>query len=135
METQEGNNTDIQLVAVGPDLKPTISSLTSPVTAGNTTIVSESVLNRGGNDAPPSLVKYYLSTNNASLDAADIALAETRSVGVLIPGASSAGQTPVTIPLGTAPGLYYLIVQADAAGTMAESSETNNTHVRQIRVN
>ena len=135
METQEGNNTDILLVAVGPDLKPTISSLTSPVTAGHTTVVSESVLNRGGNDAPPSLVKYYLSTNNASLDAADIALAETRSVGVLIPGASSAGQTPVTIPLGTAPGLYYLIVQADAAGTMAESSETNNTHVRQIRVN
>ncbi len=61
METQEGNNSDILLVAVGPDLKPMISSLTSPVTAGNTTVVSESVLNRGGNDAPPSLVKYLPS--------------------------------------------------------------------------
>ena len=135
VETQEGNNTDLQLVAVGPDLKPTISSATSPVTAGNTTVVAESVTNRGGNDAPPSMVRYYLSQNNASLDAADISLAETRSVGVLIPNASSAGQTPVTIPAGTPPGLYYLIVQADGGGTISESSETNNTHQRQIRVN
>jgi subtilisin family serine protease len=134
-ETQEGNNTDWELVSVGADLKPTISTLTSPVTAGNTTLVSESVTNRGGNDAAPSIVKYYLSLNNASLDAADIALTETRSVGLLIPGATSSAQTPVRIPAGTAPGLYYLIVQADGGGTIAESSETNNTHARSIRVN
>jgi subtilisin family serine protease len=132
-ETQESNNSDAQLVSVGPDLKPTISTLTTPVTAGNTTLVSESVTNQGGNDAPPSLVKYYLSTN-ATLDAADIPLPETRSIGTLIPNATSSAQTPVTIPAGTAPGLYYLIVQADAAGTIAEGKETNNTHARSIRV-
>ena len=134
-ETQESNNSDLQLVSVGPDLKPTISTLTTPVVAGNTTLVSESVTNRGGNDAPPSVVKYYLSLNNATFDAADIALPETRSIGTLIPGATSSVQIPVTIPAGTAPGLYYLIVVADAAGSIAESSETNNTHARSIRVN
>ena len=134
-ETRESNNTDLQLVSVGPDLKPTISTITSPVTTGNTTMVSESVTNRGGNDAPPSVIKYYLSLNNASLDAADIALPETRSVGLLLPGATSSAQTPVTIPAGTTPGLYYLIVQADSSGTIAESSETNNTYPRSIRVN
>jgi subtilase family serine protease len=120
-------------VGVGPDLKPAISTLTTPVIAGSTTLVSESVTNHGGNDAPPSLVKYYLSTN-ATLDAADIPLPETRSIGTLIPNATSSAQTPVTIPAGTAPGLYYLIVQADAAGTIAEGKETNNTHARSIRV-
>jgi subtilisin family serine protease len=134
-ETNESNNLDLQLVNVGPDLNPRITAITSAVTAGNTTLVTETITNLGGNDAAPSVVRYYLSANNVTLDATDVVLAETRAIGVLAPGATSTAQTPVTIPLGTTPGTYYLIVKADANGSVAESSETNNTHVRQVSVN
>jgi subtilisin family serine protease/subtilase family serine protease len=132
-ETQEGNNTDIRSVKVGPDLVATISSATSPIPAGSTTVVTNTITNRGGSDAAPSVVRYYLSLNTL-LDAADVMLAETRSVEVLIPDASSTGQTAVTIPAGTAPGFYYVVVQADGGGTVAESSESNNTFARKIKV-
>jgi subtilisin family serine protease len=132
-EIQEGNNTQIRSARVGPDLIATISSVASPVTAGSTTVVRESIQNNGANNAAPSIVKYHLSKNYA-LDAADVLLAETRSADLLLPNASSSGVTTVTVPAGTAPGLYYLVVQADGGGTVAESSETNNTSVRLIRV-
>ncbi len=77
--------------------------------------------------------RYYFSTNTV-VDAADTPLAETRAVGLLVPNGTSTVTTPVTIPAGTAPGLYYMIAQADGAGSVAESSESNNTYARQIRV-
>jgi hypothetical protein len=49
-------------------------------------------------------------------------------------GATNFGTTLVTIPQGTAPGWYYLIVKADADGAVGESSETNNTWPRSVRV-
>jgi hypothetical protein len=58
----------------------------------------------------------------------------TRQVGVLAPNQSSASQTAIPIPAGTPPAYYYLIVQADGGGTVAESSETNNTYPRKIKV-
>jgi subtilisin family serine protease len=132
-ETQEGNNTAIRSVKVGADLVVSSVSVTSPVAAGATTVVRDSITNRGGNNAAPSLVRYYLSTNYA-LDASDIPLAETRTVDVLPPEGVSSGVTSVTIPAGTAPRSYYLLVQADAGGAVAESSETNNVGQRSIKV-
>jgi subtilase family serine protease len=132
-ETQESNNTDIKSAKVGPDLTVSISSVTTPVHAGATTAVKDTVTNKGGNNAGPSEVRYYFSTNTV-VDAADTLLAETRAVGLLVPNGTSTATTPVTIPAGTAPGLYYMIAQADGAGSVAESSESNNTYARQIRV-
>ncbi len=132
-ETQEGNNTEIKSVKVGPDLTVSISSATSPVHAGATTAVKDTVTNKGANNAGPSEVRYYFSTNTV-VDATDTLLGETRAVGLLVPNGTSTATTPVTIPAGTAPGLYYVIAQADGAGSVAESSESNNTYARQIRV-
>lgn len=132
-ETQESNNTAIRSVRVGPDLVASISSVTTPVTAGSTTVVRESITNNGGGDAGASTVKFYLSKNSA-LDASDVTLAETRAVDALPPGGSSAGVTSVTVPAGTAPGVYYLIAQADGFAAVAESAESNNTHARTFRV-
>jgi trimeric autotransporter adhesin len=42
--------------------------------------------------------------------------------------------TTVTIPAGTIPGGYYVVVRADADGAVAESLETNNTIARAIQV-
>jgi subtilase family serine protease len=68
------------------------------------------------------------------LDSTDISIGGSRNVGALAAGASSAGITGATIPLDTAPGSYYIIAKADGGGSVAESSETNNTRVWSIRV-
>jgi len=87
------------------------------------------VTNRGGGDAGPSVVRFYVSTN-LTLDAGDIPLVATRSVSSLAPGGSSAGSSTITIPSGTAPGSYYLLAKTDADGTVDETVETNNTAAR-----
>jgi subtilisin family serine protease len=132
-ETVENNNTAVRSVRIGPDLVVTVSSVTSLVADGSTATVSESVTNIGGGHAAASAVRYYLSKNYA-LDTTDILLSQTRTVDALAPDASSAGTTAVTIPAGTAAGLYYLLAQADGGSTVAESLENNNTHHRQFRV-
>ena len=133
VETLENNNTALRSIRVGPDLVVWISSVGSPLRAGSTTIISDTTTNTGANDASPSVVRYHLSTN-FSLDAGDMLLAETRSIGTLAPNGTSSGTTTVTIPTGIAPGTYYVIAQADGGETVAEISETNNTHWRQVRV-
>ena len=40
----------------------------------------------------------------------------------------------LTIPAGTAPGSYHLLIRADAQDAVAESLETNNVMVRAIQV-
>jgi subtilase family serine protease len=132
-ETQENNNTQIRSVKVGPDLVAAVSSVPSSFKAGSTGTVGESVTNKGAGDAAASIVKYYLSPD-FTLDATDVELPLTRSVGALAPNQSSVSQTAIPIPAGTAPGYHYLIVQADGGGTVAETAENNNTYPRKIKV-
>jgi subtilase family serine protease len=68
------------------------------------------------------------------LDATDIALPETRTVGPLAAGAASPGMTTVTIPADTASGFYYLFAQADAGNAVVEAIETNNVRSTTIRI-
>jgi subtilase family serine protease len=78
-------------------------------------------------------VMYYLSTNYI-LDAGDPLLG-TRSIDALAAGVSDVGSISITIPVGTAPGYYYVIAKADAGLSVAEVSETNNNWQQVIRVN
>jgi subtilisin family serine protease len=134
VESSELNNSLIKAVTVGPDLVVQSVTVVSPTAAGAQTQVTHTVQNQGGGAAGESTVRFYLSTN-ISLDAADVQLAETRAVATLAANASSAATTPVTIPAGTPPGTYFLLVQADGAGVVAESAESNNTGVKAIVVN
>ena len=132
-ETQENNNVSSRSVAVGPDLISTLGSISTAMHAGIPKAVTNTVTNRGGNDAGASILKFYLSRNYL-LDATDIPLAETRAVLPLAAGASSSDSTFVTIPAGTAPGYYYLFAQADGGASVTESVESNNTYYRFITV-
>jgi subtilase family serine protease len=95
--------------------------------------VTDTATNQGADAAGPSVTRFYLSVN-LSLDAGDVSLSGVRSVPALSAGASSAGSTGLTIPSGTTPGTYSLIVAADADATVGESYETNNTAARLIQV-
>jgi subtilase family serine protease len=133
-ETSETNNTRWRSISIGPDLILSTLSL-SPVSlaAGANLTVTDKVTNQGGDVAPPSTTRFYLSTN-ATLDGVDVVLG-SRLVPQLAVAASSSGSTTMAIPAATVPGTYYVIAQADADGTVAESVETNNVSlIRSIQV-
>jgi subtilase family serine protease len=132
-ETQETNNTAIKGVSIGPDVIVSSVFVTSPVAAGAKTTVTDTVTNQGGEAVPPTLTRFYLSTD-ITLGVGDIQLAETRAVPGLAVNGSSSGSTQVTIPAGTAAGSYYILAKADGEGVVAETSETNNTAPRGIQV-
>lgn len=132
-ETQEGNNGAIRSFGVGPDLIVSITSTPWPILTGTPALVKDNVSNRGGGEAGPFSVMYYLSTNY-TLEPGDQPLA-ARSIDGLAAGASNVGSVSITIPVGTAPGYYYVIGKVDAGGVVAEISETNNYWQQLIRVN
>ena len=126
VESSESNNTRSTLnVKIGPDV--IVSALTAPAMAapGGTISISDTTTNQGAGDAEPSTTRFYLSTNG-SLEASDVALG-TRSVPLLATGASANATTLVTLPAGTATGTYYILAVADAANTVSETLENNNT--------
>ena len=132
VESQEGNNTALTSVRIGPDLILSALSTPTPATAGSTISVTDTTRNQGGDTAAASTTKLYLSTNTV-LDAADVLLG-SRTIPALAAGTSSTGTTAVTIPPGTAPGTYYLIAKSDADEAVAETHEGNNTAFTVLQV-
>jgi subtilisin family serine protease/uncharacterized membrane protein len=132
-ERNETNNTRSRLIAVGPDLD--VSSFSAPAegAAGATISVTDKVTNVGGSSAPASATTFYLSTNG-TLGAGDIPLSGSRSVPILAAGGVSEGPTDLTIPSNTTVGSYYIIAKTDGADAIAETTETNNTYARPIKV-
>jgi subtilase family serine protease/subtilisin family serine protease len=112
----------------------TVSALSVPAAAeaGQSIVLTETTKNQGAGPADPSSTQFYLSANSA-YDGADT-LIGTRSVETLPPGDASSASTTVTIPEGTAGGTWYLIARADGAAAIVETSETNNTLARSIKI-
>ena len=123
-ESREDNNTASTPVTVGADL--VVSAVSAPAQggAGSSLAISDTTVNQGARSAVASTTKFYLSPD-ATLDPNDLLLG-SRTVPALAVGAASSGSTSVTLPGGTATGTYYIIAQADADNTNAESNETNN---------
>ena len=130
-ETNESNNVSSVLVRIGPDL---VVSVSAPATGspGGAMGVTDTVRNQGTAAAGASTTRFYLSAD-LQLDGTDPLLG-SRSVPGLGVGASSAGTTTVTLPPGLSTGTYYVIAQADGAGVVPETVETNNTGWAQTRI-
>ena len=132
-ESLENNNTRYSgSVYVGPDL--TVSALSGPssAVAGTSISVTVTTKNQGGDTAPVSLTRFYLSSNN-SLDAGDQLLG-AREVSSLGPGLSDAGPALLPIPASTAAGTYYIIAKGDGDDAIQETLETNNLRSRTISI-
>jgi len=132
LEIVETNNSASRSIQIGPDL--TVTSLSAPGTAGpgGTITIADTTGNLSTGSAPATLTHYFLSANT-TLDASDLLLG-SRAVSALAPGASSSGSAAVTLPSGTAIGVWYLIAKADGTDSLLESSETNNTASRSIQI-
>ncbi len=132
-EVLETNNVrSSSLVRIGPDL--VVSAFTGPTAAraGTSIVVTETTRNQGGGGAASSTVSFYLSANG-TLDAADVLLG-SRAVAALGSGMTNSASTTLMLSSTIAPGAYYIIAKADAAGAIAETSETNNTYARSLRI-
>jgi subtilase family serine protease len=132
-ESNETNNTRSRQIAIGPDFDVSAFSVPSEGAAGGTITVTDTVTNVGGSSAPASATTFYLSANG-TLGTGDILLSGSRTVPILAVGDVSAGPTDLTIPSTTAVGAYYIIAKADGADAILESSETNNTYARPLKI-
>jgi alpha-tubulin suppressor-like RCC1 family protein/subtilase family serine protease len=128
-ETSETNNTRVSAtIRVGPDL--IVSLLTAPSTAGAgfTINISDTTSNIGGGTTGTTTSTVFYLSSDTVLDGGDFLLGG-RTVPALGPGLSDSVSTSLTIPAGTATGIYYIIAKADDGSAVTETSETNNTRV------
>ena len=133
VESNEGNNTAFSaLTVVQADLD--ITAVSGPVSAspGATFNVANTVLNGGTAAAGAFRVGLYLSDDNVCTTS-DTFLA-SRNLASLGIGASSAANTPVTLPAATPLAVRYLCAIADDLAAVTESSESNNTGAAVLNV-
>lgn len=109
------------------DLTPTAASASS--LAGNL-VLKDSVKNLGTGSADPFSVGFYLSTDNV-YQASDVLIC-SRSAASLAAGITVAASTTCAIPVGTAPGSYYVIVRDDINDSVAETNESNNNKASSV---
>jgi len=135
-ETQENNKKSRPIQITLPDL--TVTALKAPGTAarGSSILVQDTTSNKAPVPAGASTTRFYLSAD-ALIDPGDVPLDPLvlgRAVPALAAKAKSTASTPVTIPLATAPGVYFVLAVADGAGTVAEVNEANNVRSRKITI-
>jgi subtilase family serine protease len=132
-EGNESNNTRYAAsLKIGADLDVSTISGAATAAPGGSFAVNDTTRNQGGAAAGESLTAYYLSPNS-SLGSGDIRIGE-RLIPALGAGLTSSAASLVTIPEITAPGMYYLLAQADANQAVVESAETNNVRAATTRV-
>ncbi len=119
-------------VSTLPDLQ--VKALVAPprMTRNATVAVTATVVNRGISGAGPSDLALYWSAD-AVVGPPD-APAGTCQVGALAPQQVFACRLVVTVPAGLTPGVWHLGGAADAAGAVAEASETNNARSRRVTI-
>jgi subtilase family serine protease/subtilisin family serine protease len=133
-EAVETNNTrHAPSLRVGADL--IVSAVSGPTVAapGGTISVSDTTRNQGAGDAGPFKTAFYLSSNS-TLSADDKRLGDRTLTSGLDEGLSSTANTTLTVPGTTAPGMYYLIANADDLKAVVEPVETNNTRVASAQI-
>jgi subtilase family serine protease len=131
-EVVESNNSFNRNLLIGADLGMLALSAPTDSGAGVTITITDQTRNAGGGTAPATTTSFFLSTD-ATLDGGDVLLG-SRAVPSLAGGGISTGSTSVTIPAGTATGLYTLIARADATDAVSETYENNNTTSATLRI-
>jgi subtilase family serine protease len=131
-ESSEGNNVTAIPVTVGaggrPDLVIEGLGLSAgSVAPGGRVTVSYNVANRGTGSLSGVYTDRLHRSTNTILGAADTLLGQSHGHNVpLPPNSTHAHSQAVTIPAGTTPGNYFILVQADALSAVTESNEGNN---------
>jgi hypothetical protein len=128
-ETSESDNcraSGTRVRVTGPDLvAAAVSNPPGSLRGGGSFRVTDTARNQGTAPAGVTTTRYYFSLNTTK-GAGDPLLTGSRVVPSLGPGAQSTGRVLVTLPAGTAAGVYFLLACADDTRGVPESTETNN---------
>ena len=121
------------IVTIASDDAPgdlVVSALTPPAVggAGATMMVTDVTRNQGAGVAEASSTGLYLS-QSASLTGSAV-LMGTRAVPSMAAAGADTASTSVTVPPGTATGLYYVIARADVNARRAGSTGRKQHEVR-----
>jgi subtilase family serine protease len=131
-ETQENNKRKRRIQITLPDLTVTVLKAPGTAAAGSSVVVQDTTSNKAPVPAGASTTRFYLSTDGL-FDVGDVFL-DSRPVPALAAKAKSAGSTTVTIPLGPAPGVYFVLAVADGDGAVSETPEGEGNNVRSRKI-
>jgi subtilase family serine protease len=127
LEVDESNNlAPPRRLTIGTDLTAWVAlpAGSSRVAPGDTFSVEVHTKNLGGLPARATTTRVFLSADS-TLDAGDLPLGD-HAVDRLTAGAEDVALLSLAIPAGVAAGRHHVLVEADAAGVLAETDETNN---------
>jgi subtilisin len=110
-------------VTAAADVTVTGAATVASAAPGQTIAVTNAVRN-GPVAVGAFTVGFYLSTDGL-FNTGDVLLG-TRSIASLAAAATNISTKNVTIPAGTAPGTYRILVRADSTNAIVEGSESNN---------
>lgn len=129
-ESDEGDNTDSTTVTVvqpPPDLVPDTIAVPDTLVRGDTFVVTIGTANQGDGAAASGWTgQIYLSSNDV-ISSSDDTIGTFTENQVLAPNSRYTTDRTASIPIGTAPGTYYIGVILDATDAIAESDNNNNT--------
>ena len=128
-ESNESNNTRSSgaMVIGKPDLRITAGSSNAGSIAGTSFTVGATINNNGGSTSGPCTLRLYLSTDGI-VDAGDTVLGDYSFTSLYAQSSVYPGYS-ASIPVATAPGTYYLILEIDVLNVVDESNESNNVYV------
>lgn len=134
LELEETNNTlasvdTLEVTASTlPNLQSTqVETLQTTLVAGDSLVVTDTVRNTGLGAASSFVVGIFLS-DDPMITSADT-LVGVRSVPSLLPAEESTATGPITIPLSTPEGMWYVGVIVDSEADVQEAEEFDNTGV------
>ncbi|MBI4597804.1 MAG: S8 family serine peptidase [Candidatus Omnitrophica bacterium] len=111
-----------------PDLVLTaLATTTTVVRPGGAFYASSTAKNQGTAGASSVKTTFVLSSDTSVGGADDVALTGSRTISTLGIGLSSGGSATLTVPSTTPLGSYTLCAVVDAAKTIPEEEEGNNT--------
>jgi subtilase family serine protease len=103
-----------------------VTALTAPASVGTGQVLSvaSTVKNVGPNAAPGFRVTFYLSAGD-NRPGAGMPIGSRLLAGLGV-AAASAATTPMTIPVGFEPGVYFLSAVVDDPNAVIEVDDRNN---------
>ena len=123
--SQTSTALDLDSAQSPADLVPTTVTAPTTTTDGSSIAVSWQVKNQGGSAAGSWQDSVYLSSTSA-ITSRSILLGTATHTGGLAGGSSYSSSLTSILP-ATAPGFYYVLVQADSLYEVADANRANNT--------
>lgn len=137
---EDNDNNNLIATAVGsvvvagapvfPDLSVTLGPVGGTFLPGQEVTITLTVRNTGSAAADNFVTRIVLSRNNIFGDGDDVSVEEIveQGLGGILPGESFTETGSIFIPMGAAPGSYFILAKIDANDVVAESNEANNVH-------